>query len=85
MAIREKQRPRLSLGEPPKRRRLAYYGCSESAWTGFHFDGHSSELRVSQTGFHLVGHSGESIAYIRSYPDGYEEKIALAAIPLGAS
>jgi len=54
-AIRERQLMRLSLGEPLKRRRLAHLGWSESAYTGFYLDGHSSE----------------STAYIRPYSDGY--------------
>jgi len=37
---------RLYLGEPSERRELAYNGCSESAYTGFHPDGHPSESTV---------------------------------------
>jgi len=35
---KEKQPPRLSFGEPPKRRGLSYYGCSESTYTSSYLE-----------------------------------------------
>jgi len=40
-------------------------------------------LEVSLDRFYLDGHSSKSTAYIESYPDSYEEKIAATGIPQG--